>query len=164
MRLEYRLVQHFMAGHDFFEGVRAVLIDKDQQPRWRPDRLAEVTHARGRCLLRAARRARARAGLGLRSNGDRAMATIGFIGLGNMGGPMARNLIKAGHTVRGFDLVARGLRWPRPTAGGRGRRRVADAAIRRRDRDHHAAGRAACARPSISDQDGSSPRAARQRC
>ena len=32
------------------------------------------------------------------------MATIGFIGLGNMGGPMAANLVKAGHTVRGFDL------------------------------------------------------------
>src|SRR5580658_8686813 len=33
------------------------------------------------------------------------MATIGFIGLGNMGGPMAANLVKAGHAVRGFDLV-----------------------------------------------------------
>jgi 3-hydroxyisobutyrate dehydrogenase len=35
------------------------------------------------------------------------MATIGFIGLGNMGGPMAANLVKAGHLVRGFDLVPR---------------------------------------------------------
>ncbi|MEM8551677.1 MAG: 3-hydroxyisobutyrate dehydrogenase [Pseudomonadota bacterium] len=33
------------------------------------------------------------------------MTTIGFIGLGNMGAPMALNLMKAGHTVRGFDLV-----------------------------------------------------------
>jgi 3-hydroxyisobutyrate dehydrogenase len=32
------------------------------------------------------------------------MATIGFIGLGNMGGPMAANLRRAGHAVRGFDL------------------------------------------------------------
>lgn len=32
------------------------------------------------------------------------MATIGFIGLGNMGGPMARNLVKAGHQVKAFDL------------------------------------------------------------
>ncbi len=32
------------------------------------------------------------------------MATIGFVGLGNMGGPMAVNLVKAGHTVNGFDL------------------------------------------------------------
>jgi 3-hydroxyisobutyrate dehydrogenase len=33
------------------------------------------------------------------------MARIGFVGLGNMGGPMARNLVKAGHAVAGFDLV-----------------------------------------------------------
>jgi len=33
------------------------------------------------------------------------MARIGFIGLGNMGLPMAINLIKAGHAVTGFDLV-----------------------------------------------------------
>ena len=32
------------------------------------------------------------------------MARIGFIGLGNMGLPMARNLVKAGHQVTGFDL------------------------------------------------------------
>ncbi len=33
------------------------------------------------------------------------MANIAFIGLGNMGGPMAANLVKAGHKVHGFDLV-----------------------------------------------------------
>ncbi len=33
------------------------------------------------------------------------MASIGFIGLGNMGVHMAANLVKAGHKVRGFDLV-----------------------------------------------------------
>jgi 3-hydroxyisobutyrate dehydrogenase len=32
------------------------------------------------------------------------MTSIGFIGLGHMGGPMAANLVKAGHTIRGFDL------------------------------------------------------------
>ncbi len=32
------------------------------------------------------------------------MAVIGFIGLGNMGGPMAANLVKDGHSVHGFDL------------------------------------------------------------
>lgn len=32
------------------------------------------------------------------------MKTIAFIGLGNMGGPMAANLVKAGYGVRGFDL------------------------------------------------------------
>ena len=34
------------------------------------------------------------------------MAAIGFIGLGNMGNPMAANLVKAGHEVTGFDLTA----------------------------------------------------------
>ncbi|KAF7773779.1 3-hydroxyisobutyrate dehydrogenase [Pseudoalteromonas citrea] len=34
------------------------------------------------------------------------MANIGFIGLGNMGGPMACNLVKAGHSVTVFDLSA----------------------------------------------------------
>ena len=34
------------------------------------------------------------------------MMNIGFIGLGNMGAPMAANLAAAGHTVTGFDLVA----------------------------------------------------------
>ena len=37
------------------------------------------------------------------------MATIGFIGLGLMGQPMAANLVKAGHQVAGFDLVAANL-------------------------------------------------------
>jgi enoyl-CoA hydratase len=45
MRLEYRLVHRFMAGHDFREGVRALLIDKDRRPRWCPDRLGDVTDA-----------------------------------------------------------------------------------------------------------------------
>lgn len=34
------------------------------------------------------------------------MATIGFIGLGNMGLPMAQNLVAAGHEVHGFDAIA----------------------------------------------------------
>ena len=32
------------------------------------------------------------------------MAKVGFIGVGNMGGPMARNLIKAGHRLKVFDI------------------------------------------------------------
>ena len=37
------------------------------------------------------------------------MSTIAFLGLGNMGGPMAANLVSAGHTVHGFDVVAAAL-------------------------------------------------------
>ena len=47
------------------------------------------------------------------------MATIGFIGLGNMGGPMAANLVKAGHTVTGFDLNPRGAGRARPRPAAR---------------------------------------------
>lgn len=39
---EYRLVVRVMQGHDFFEGVRAVIIDKDGQPVWRPATLEAV--------------------------------------------------------------------------------------------------------------------------
>ena len=37
------------------------------------------------------------------------MANIGFIGLGNMGGPMAANLAKAGHKIKAFDLSTEAL-------------------------------------------------------
>lgn len=35
--------------------------------------------------------------------------TVAFLGLGHMGGPMAANLVKAGHTVAGFDVVPAAL-------------------------------------------------------
>jgi len=54
------------------------------------------------------------------------MAKIGFIGLGNMGGPMARNLVKAGHAVTGFDLVP-AAREALAAAGGKVAATAADA-------------------------------------
>ena len=45
MRLEYRLVPRFLAGHDFREGIRALIIDKDGRPQWRPGRFEDVAAA-----------------------------------------------------------------------------------------------------------------------
>lgn len=42
LRQEYRVVCHIRTGHDFYEGVRAQLIDKDRDPKWSPATLAEV--------------------------------------------------------------------------------------------------------------------------
>jgi enoyl-CoA hydratase len=42
MRQEYRLVSRFLQGHDFAEGIRAVIIDKDQKPHWQPDTITGV--------------------------------------------------------------------------------------------------------------------------
>ncbi len=52
------------------------------------------------------------------------MTAIGFIGLGNMGGPMVRNLVAAGHRVKAFDLVPEAL----AAATGAGAEAVASAA------------------------------------
>ena len=45
LRGEFRLVQRVMAGHDFYEGIRALLVEKDNAPRWKPATLAEVDEA-----------------------------------------------------------------------------------------------------------------------
>ncbi len=42
MRTEFRIVSRVVGGHDFYEGVRALIIDKDNTPRWRPAALSEV--------------------------------------------------------------------------------------------------------------------------
>ena len=45
MEVEYRVAVRMIHRHDFIEGVRAVIVDKDNSPHWSPDRLEEVTEA-----------------------------------------------------------------------------------------------------------------------
>ncbi len=45
MRAEFRIVSRIVHGHDFYEGVRAVIVDKDNRPRWQPADLAQVGDA-----------------------------------------------------------------------------------------------------------------------
>src|SRR5262249_60838692 len=56
---------------------------------------------------------------GIVAAGRRVMARLGFIGLGNMGLPMARNLIKAGHAVAGFDVSPQAAGQLADSGGGR---------------------------------------------
>jgi enoyl-CoA hydratase len=45
MQMEYRIVSRICYGHDFYEGVRAVIIDKDNAPKWQPETLEAVSKA-----------------------------------------------------------------------------------------------------------------------
>jgi len=42
MRMEFRMVNRIIAGHDFYEGVRATILDKDGAPKWQPANLSGV--------------------------------------------------------------------------------------------------------------------------
>lgn len=45
IRREYRLACRFLAARDLYEGIRALVVDKDRAPRWGPETLAEVDEA-----------------------------------------------------------------------------------------------------------------------
>ena len=45
MKMEWRMVNRVVAGHDFYEGVRATIIDKDGAPKWNPAELSAVAEA-----------------------------------------------------------------------------------------------------------------------
>lgn len=45
MKMEFRLVNRVMRGHDFYEGVRALIVDKDKAPRWSPASIEGVSDA-----------------------------------------------------------------------------------------------------------------------
>lgn len=42
MKTEYRIVSHVLKGVDFYEGVRATIIDKDNAPQWHPSRIEDI--------------------------------------------------------------------------------------------------------------------------
>jgi 3-hydroxyisobutyrate dehydrogenase len=100
LELEYRFTYRATEHGDFIEGIRAAIIDKDRAPKWK-HALDKVPPVAVSFMLRP---------LGADKwhwQEDTGMH-IGFIGLGNMGGPMAANLAAAGHSVTGFDVTGTG--------------------------------------------------------
>ena len=94
--LEYRFTARAMEHGDFLEGIRAAIIDKDRAPNWQFADADVPAKAVSKMLMPLGKMALKFGGTGMK---------IGFIGLGNMGAPMAANLAAAGHEVVGFDVA-----------------------------------------------------------
>lgn len=45
MRMEFRIVNRMLTGHDFYEGIRAAVVDRTSPPQWSPEALEQVTPA-----------------------------------------------------------------------------------------------------------------------
>ena len=98
LEMEYRFTYRAMEHGDFIEGIRAQIIDKDRTPNWQHDLKKVPPVAVSKMLIPLGKNA-------LSFEEEEDTMKIGFIGLGNMGGPMAANLAKAGFSVAGFDTV-----------------------------------------------------------
>nr|WP_299674642.1 3-hydroxyisobutyrate dehydrogenase [uncultured Roseobacter sp.] len=97
--LEYRFTYRSMELGDFLEGIRAAIIDKDRTPAWQYADQSVPAASVSKMLMPLGKHR-----LQLEED-NMAQLKIGFIGLGNMGAPMAANLAKAGCHVTGFDTV-----------------------------------------------------------
>lgn len=95
--LEYRFTSRAMEHGDVLEGIRAAIIDKDRKPVWQFADQRVPPMAVSKILMPLA------AGALKLEEVPVTQTTIGFIGLGNMGAPMAGNLARAGMRVLGFD-------------------------------------------------------------
>nr|WP_299776659.1 3-hydroxyisobutyrate dehydrogenase [uncultured Roseobacter sp.] len=99
LELEYRFTFRAMEHGDFLEGIRAAIIDKDRTPKWQFADQKVPAAAVSKMLMPLGKNT-------LKLEGKQMDALkIGFIGLGNMGAPMAANLARAGCTVTGFDTA-----------------------------------------------------------
>ncbi|HEY1966770.1 MAG TPA: 3-hydroxyisobutyryl-CoA hydrolase, partial [Pseudonocardia sp.] len=109
---ELRVSARCFAAPDLAEGIRAQVIDKDRNPRWSPATLEQVSAADvtgyfaplGAGELGLVEPESSPTGAAMSNTEVQTRGPIAVIGLGNMGGPMAANLVAAGHRTIGFDL------------------------------------------------------------
>ena len=45
MKMEFRILNRMLVGHDFYEGIRAAIVEKGSTPAWKPATLADVERA-----------------------------------------------------------------------------------------------------------------------
>ncbi|ABG32510.1 3-hydroxyisobutyrate dehydrogenase [Roseobacter denitrificans] len=96
---EYRFTYRAMQHGDLLEGIRAAIIDKDRTPKWQYADMRVPAIAVSKMLMPLGKNALTLEDVAMTKT------NVGFIGLGNMGAPMAANLAKAGLHVIGYDTA-----------------------------------------------------------